>query len=209
MIAPPSMPASAERRRLRRVMRARRRALDARALRAASEGLAASLARGLRGPWPRRIAAYLARDGEIDPAPFARRLARRGRALFLPRIDPLAGGSDRMRFAPWDAGAPMTRNRFGIGEPSTPCTVPAWTLDVVLVPLVAFDRAGGRLGMGGGFYDRTFAALRPAPRRPLLVGVAHALQEVPHVPMAGHDVPLDAVATEREFLRLRRPSTGP
>ncbi|MEE4360562.1 MAG: 5-formyltetrahydrofolate cyclo-ligase [Pseudomonadales bacterium] len=198
MNQPPSMPANAERRRLRRVMRARRRALDARAQRRAAAGLAEVLSCALRHPWPHRIAFYLARDGEIDPDLTVTPLAERGCSLFLPRIDPLRGGSDRLRFTPFEPAMAMRRNRLGIPEPDTSHTVPPWTLDVVLMPLVAFDRRGGRLGMGGGFYDRSFSALRPRPRQPLLIGIAHSIQEVERVPTAQHDVPLDGIATERD-----------
>lgn len=185
---------------LRRRLRARRRAIDARARRIATRTLtrhllALPLLRGAR-----RIGFYLPNDGEIDPGPAATALMLRGARIHLPVIDPLRKGSSRLRFAPVRAGTPLRRNRFGIPEPRGVRTVPGWSLDVVLLPLVGFDRRGGRLGMGGGFYDRTFDPQRPRPARPRLIGLAHAVQEVDALPMAAHDVPLDAIVSDRTLI---------
>ncbi|HSG90992.1 MAG TPA: 5-formyltetrahydrofolate cyclo-ligase [Pseudomonadales bacterium] len=182
---------------LRRRLRARRRDLDARSRRVATRALtrhllALPLLRGAR-----RIGFYLANDGEMDPGLAATALADRGASLLLPVIDPLRRGSMRLRFAPVCAGTPLRRNRYGIREPLGVRSAPAWSLDVVLLPLVGFDRRGGRLGMGGGFYDRTFDVGRPRPARPRLIGVAHAVQEVDRLELASHDVPLDAIVTDR------------
>jgi 5-formyltetrahydrofolate cyclo-ligase len=142
-----------------------------------------------------RIGAYSAVGGEVDCAPALAVARRRTKAVFLPVLH---GG--RLRFAPCSPATPMLRNRFGIAEPATG---PArWQrgmdLDVVLVPLVAFDPAGHRLGMGGGFYDRSFAFLRRRGRwrRPWLVGLAHEFQHVEFIPAQPWDVPLHAVVTE-------------
>jgi 5-formyltetrahydrofolate cyclo-ligase len=191
---------------LRRRLRARRRALTPRARARAARELASVLGAAplLRGR--RRLALYLPNDGEIDPRPAAARLALRGAALHLPCIDPLRGGG-RLAFGEVRPGSPLLRNRFGIPEPRATRRRPPWALDVVLLPLVGFDARGGRLGMGGGFYDRTFAFLRAdtarqRPGRPLLVGLAHACQEVDDLPTAAHDVPLDAVATDRGLIPI-------
>ncbi|MDZ7825324.1 MAG: 5-formyltetrahydrofolate cyclo-ligase [Gammaproteobacteria bacterium] len=183
---------------LRRLLRARRRDLDPAARRRAERALAARLLASplLRGA--RRLGLYLAADGEMDPSGAIPELRRRRTRLHLPLIDPLRFGSKRLRFARVEPDSRFRRNRFGIPEPIASPVRPAWTLDLVLMPLVGFDRFGGRLGMGGGFYDRTFDPARPQPRRPLLVGLAHACQEVDRLPMAAHDVPLDAVITDRE-----------
>ncbi len=148
----------------------------------------------------RRIALYLPRDGELDPGPLGQLLLQRQCQLFLPVIDPLRGGGRLLRFARWQPGhSTLQPNRFRIPEPMGRRT-PAWSLDLVLLPLVAFDRHGNRLGMGGGFYDRSFADRKQRPRRPLLVGLAHACQELPDLPAAPHDVPLDAIVTDQECI---------
>lgn len=196
---------TADKRQLRRTLRARRQALSASRQRRAAMSLQTVLA-----PHPlllrcRRTALYLPQDGELDPRPLARALLARNHQLFLPVIDPIRHGGRLLRFARWRPGqTPLRPNRFGIPEPPGRRT-PAWSLDLVLMPLVAFDRRGNRLGMGGGFYDRSFAADRQRPGRPLLVGLAHAFQEVSDLPTAPHDVPLDAIVTDQECLLFRRP----
>lgn len=111
------------------------------------------------------------------------------RQLFLPVIV----ANKQLSFAQWAIDAKLTANRYGIPEPhdqAPRCAVA--DLDIIILPLVAWDRQGGRLGMGGGYYDRTLAGVRG----PLLVGLSHAQQEVPQVPRDDWDVPLDFVVTE-------------
>jgi 5-formyltetrahydrofolate cyclo-ligase len=100
----------------------------------------------------------------------------------------------------------MRRGAFGIAEPMGGRAVPARALDLVFMPLVGFDRAGHRIGMGRGFYDRHFAhRARPRQwRRPLLVGIAYDVQCVAALAAATHDVPLDAIVTESTMLRFNR-----
>jgi 5-formyltetrahydrofolate cyclo-ligase len=102
----------------------------------------------------------------------------------------------------------IATNRLGIPEPAdTDASLAPDALDVVLVPLLGFDRRGHRLGFGGGYYDRSFAFLRDVerPAKPLLVGIGYALQEVERVPHEDWDVPLDYVATERELIDFTNP----
>lgn len=109
-----------------------------------------------------------------------------------------------MSFAP--AGGALRRNVFGIAEPSDPRRLdPRW-LQLVLVPLVAVDSRGARLGMGGGFYDRAlaFRRLRERWRGPRLVGVAHSCQRLDHLPSLPHDIHLDALLTEQGLLPFRK-----
>ena len=110
-----------------------------------------------------------------------------------------------MTFARYDPGLSLARNRFGIAEPARDApTVAARFLDAVLLPLVAFDAAGTRLGSGAGYYDRCFAyrAARRTWHAPLLVGVAFASQEVAALQRQPWDVPLDAVVTEQGLRRF-------
>lgn len=151
-----------------------------------------------------RIAAYWPTDGEIDPLPALTRAHAAGKACYLPVLCPLRDG--HLHFAPWQPGAVLVRNRYGIPEPD--CPRRQWLaprmLDLVLLPLVGFDAGGHRLGMGGGYYDRSFAfALRHGWRRPRLVGVAFASQRVDHLPQRSWDVPLDAVVTPQAAYALR------
>ncbi len=190
------------RRELRRELRAARRALTPAQQRSA--GLA--LTRRLRPFLPllkaRHVSFYLPNDGEIDARPLVNFLTRCGKRCYLPRLHP--DGSNRIFFIRWHASEPLEKNHLGIPEPSL-CgeRLPAWALDVVLMPLVGFDRAGNRLGMGGGFYDRTFAFRQlPGRHKPLLIGLAHSVQEVPSLATENWDIPLDAIATEKELLRL-------
>lgn len=194
---------AAERRRLRRALRARRLALTEREQTAAAMGLLAVLRTRPEVRRARRIAVYLPQDGEIDPGPIADWLYARRAAVCLPVIDPIVRGSQRLRFAPWHPDGRFAANRFGIPEPVAARSVPGWTLDLVLLPLVGFDAAGQRLGMGGGFYDRSFDPRRSRAHRPRLIGLAHDLQEVDALPVAAHDVPLDGIATDRRFIEVR------
>ena len=100
----------------------------------------------------------------------------------------------------------MLTNSYGIAEPLSIHNQarPLWALDVLMIPLVAFDREGNRLGMGGGFYDRLLATLPGRPQQPLLVGIAHAFQEQPALETAAWDQALETIATEYEVIDCRR-----
>lgn len=188
------MPAKPE---IRRQIRRRRRALSKAERQSASVRITAILGRLHLFSAARRIAVFAANDGEIDPGPAMRYHA--GKQYYLPVIRP--DGRRRMRFARVGPETTFRNNRYGIPEPDVPARqlVTALELDLVLAPLVAFDRDGGRLGMGGGYYDETFAFLasRENWHRPKLVGVAFSFQEVPHIVRDPWDIPLSAVITER------------
>ncbi|TML16076.1 MAG: 5-formyltetrahydrofolate cyclo-ligase [Actinobacteria bacterium] len=127
------------------------------------------------------------------------------RRLYLPVTVP----PRRMTFARWRRGDQLRTSSFGIDEPLPAARrVATHRLDVVLVPLVAFDRRGIRLGYGAGYYDAAFAfRLRSRRTRPLLVGLAHAFQEVPHIDARAWDVPLDLVVTEHSVVDCTVSST--
>lgn len=145
----------------------------------------------------RRVAGFIASDGEIDLQAILTHILVSGRSCYLPVLNQLHG--NRLWFAPLQRNAPLTSNRYGIPEPSLfpPEPVPAWSLDLVLTPLVAYDMRGGRIGMGGGYYDRTFGRIRGASKRPFLLGVAHSLQQVDEIQCNPWDIPLDGIATEK------------
>lgn len=108
---------------------------------------------------------------------------------------------NRLWFSEYRSGDRLIHNRYGIIEPDIRRRKPvaAWGLDLVLVPLVAFDKTGNRIGMGGGFYDRTFAYLISGNTwyKPKLIGVAHELQQLNSIQPNPWDVPLDGIVTER------------
>ncbi|MBS1200756.1 MAG: hypothetical protein H6R27_1434 [Proteobacteria bacterium] len=189
------MPAHEDRGAVRRRMRAARRQLDGSARRAAAERVAAQLARlGLPRPHS-RIAVYVPMDGELDPAPIAALARRRACEVYVPVITRFS--ARHMRFAPLTPGRNMRPNRWGIHEPEGVGISGRW-LDLVLVPCVAFDRRGARLGMGAGFYDRHFSFLlrRAAWRQPRLIGLAYDFQQVQRLAQASWDVPLWGVVSD-------------
>jgi 5-formyltetrahydrofolate cyclo-ligase len=163
-----------------------------------SRALARNLRASLRVRRAHRIACYLANDGEIDPGPAINLLRGGGRRILLPVLR-----GERLWFLPFEPGTPLAANRFGIPEPAVSARhrCPARDLDLVLVPLVAFDGAGNRLGMGGGFYDRTFAYLRTRAvwKRPQLIGVAYEFQRLEALPVQTWDIPLQGIATEKRL----------
>jgi len=179
-------------------MRARRRALTPRQQRLAGRRLATRLGRQLWFIQARHVALYLPNDGEIDTGPLIALCRQLGKTLYLPVLHPIR--HNRLWFTPYTRSTRMRLNRYRILEPvprGQPAR-PAMALDLVLLPLVAFSAAGGRMGMGGGYYDRTFAFRLNGKgmRGPRLVGLAHELQRVERLPMERWDVPLDAIVTD-------------
>jgi len=172
---------------LRRRLRAARRAVGAAERVAAAEAVDATL-RAMGLPRPRsRISAYLADDGELDPAIIVRRALALGCEVHMPVIINMR--RRRMRFEPWP---PDPRPTAIEGDA-------AHWFDLVLTPLVGFDDEGNRIGRGAGFYDRHFAFLRhrSAWRRPLLLGLGFEFQRVESLPAKPSDVPLWGIVTER------------
>jgi 5-formyltetrahydrofolate cyclo-ligase len=190
---------AAQRHELRQQLVARRRALTPPQRMAAAQGLRRSLERLPEYHTDARVAGYWATDGELPLNLAIPPLAGRGQQFLLPLVMP----GHELRFAPWRAGDPVQPNRYGIPEPVTPAEWFApFQLDLVLVPLLAFDRRGRRLGYGGGYYDRSFAFLKEQarPTEPLLVGIAYDFQELDAIDAEPWDVPLDYVATDRELI---------
>lgn len=189
---------------LRRTIRQARRALTPREQRAHGLAVADRLRAHPLFLRARRIGAYLAADGEIDTQPLLHAALAAGKRCYLPVLHPFAGPS--LWFCEWRDGDPLRVNRFAIPEPSPRSRPPhaARELDLLLVPLVAFDARGNRLGMGGGYYDRTLAYLNHHAhwRRPRVLGLAHALQRVDALPKNAWDVPVDGVITERATHRF-------
>lgn len=138
------------------------------------------------------IAGYVAISSEPDPAELIRRLSVNGHACALPRV---AARNAPLVFHRWRPGNALTPGAHGTREPQP--DAPLCRPDVVLVPLLAFDSAGRRLGYGGGYYDRTLAALRADGKGVVAVGVAFSAQEAQDLPEEEFDVRLDWVVTEK------------
>ncbi|MBN9582757.1 MAG: 5-formyltetrahydrofolate cyclo-ligase [Afipia sp.] len=181
---------------LRGAALARRDALSA-AARAEGALAIAAAALPVELPAGTLVAGYSPINSEIDPLPLMRALAGRGAALALPVI---IARDQALVFRAWRPEEALKRGAFGIFQPSAEAE--EVEPDIVLVPLAAFDRAGHRIGYGGGYYDRTLQTLRAA-KRITVIGLAFAVQEIDIVPRLSHDEPLDCVLTERELIDLR------
>lgn len=144
------------------------------------------------------IAAYFPMNGEMDPTAIVQHALAMGKQVYLPILVPFL--DNRLWFARYKPGQAMRCNQFGIPEPtySAKTLVSARTLDLILVPLLAFDHQHHRLGMGGGYYDRTFQFrnVHGHWNKPLLLGLAYEFQRVASLPQKSWDVALDRVATE-------------
>jgi 5-formyltetrahydrofolate cyclo-ligase len=198
--APPS-----DRSRLRAELRARRRALTPHERASASRQFARILRRSNLLRPGRHVAVYIAHDGEADPAAIVR-LARRNRCvLYLPAIADYR--RRRMEFRSYARSTRLRPNRYGIAEPEREGSVRAAVrhLDLVLLPLVAVDARGTRLGTGAGFYDRCLQHLRAGRRwrRPKLIGLGYEFQRVARLEARAWDVPLDVLLTEKGLYLLK------
>lgn len=144
----------------------------------------------------KHIAIYLSNDGELDTSLLIKELWNLNHAVYLPIIHPFNGAN--LLFQRYEKNSPMRANRYGILEPKLNCSqiCPLPALDYLLMPLVAFDKQGNRLGMGGGFYDRTLARLHKQNwQKPQLIGLAHECQLVDALPIESWDVPLKTIIT--------------
>ena len=181
---------------LRREAMARRDALPA-DLRAAAAQAIAQRPFPVAVPAGAVISGFMPMKSEIDPIPLLRRLADAGAQLALPAV---AGKGKPLIMRAYAFGEPLVAGVWGIREPAL--DAPEVEPDILLVPLLAFDRGGHRIGYGAGYYDRTIAALR-AKKSIVAVGIAFAAQEITQVPTTPRDARLDLVLTEREAIDCR------
>ncbi len=183
---------------VRRNIRAQRRALAATDQRNHSLAAVKILAGTNLFRNSHRIGIYLAHDGEIDITHLLPNILNHRKRCYLPALRPIR--PNRLWFSEYRYGDRLIHNKFGIIEPDIHRRKPvsAWGLDLVLVPLVAFDATGSRIGMGGGFYDRTFAYLKTRNKwcKPKLIGMAHELQRMDSIQQNPWDIPLDGIVTE-------------
>ncbi|EMN5861640.1 5-formyltetrahydrofolate cyclo-ligase [Pluralibacter gergoviae] len=184
---------SSARQSIRKLIRERRRALSA-----AEQSLFAERAAGRMLDYPpvrsaRSVALFLSFDGELDTRPLIDALWRKGKRVYLPVLHPFSPGN--LLFLRYHPRSELVVNRLKISEPRLDVreVLPLDELDVLVTPLVAFDAQGQRLGMGGGFYDRTLQNWRHYGMQP--VGYAHDCQRVEALPVEQWDIPLPAVVT--------------
>jgi 5-formyltetrahydrofolate cyclo-ligase len=193
------MPARAE---MRNQCRAARVALGVKGRSAASLAICRRIRNTPHYLRARHLALYWPLGAEPDLRELLGAALRDGKRCYLPVMRP----GRRLWFVRYRAGDPLQTNTYGISEPryrARDTLAPAF-LDLVCVPLAGFDRSGTRLGLGGGYYDRSFAfKLRGIGGKPLLLGVAFACQELPAIAREAWDVPLHAVVTERESIECR------
>lgn len=189
------------RQQLRTQMRQRRMALSASEQQSAASALVQQFLQQTTLMQAKHIALYLSNDGEINTQPLIEALWTAGITLYLPILHPLVPGY--LLFQQYHASTPMTANRFGIAEPQLNCSQvkPVAELEIICTPLVAFDAQGQRLGMGGGFYDRTLAQL-PAAHSVQIVGLAHSCQQVAELPNEAWDYPLNAIVTPQNCFQF-------
>lgn len=194
---PTNSPAEGSKETLRAAALALRDALPAVERQAAAEAIAA---RGLPiGVKPGTIVSgFMPMKTEVNPLPLLRKLSDAGARLALPCIN---GRGKPLIMRAWAFGDAFKAGQWGIREPVP--EAPEVAPDIVIVPLVAFDRMGNRIGYGAGYYDMTLAVLR-ARKKVIAVGIAFAAQEIAHVPATERDEPLDFVLTEREIIEIRR-----
>jgi 5-formyltetrahydrofolate cyclo-ligase len=182
---------------LRRQALARRDVLPAGERAQAAEAIAAR-------PFPLALApgavvsGFMPMKSEINPLPLLRKLAAAGASLALPVV---TSRGQPLTMRAWAFGEPLLEGVWGIRQPSP--QAPEVAPDIFIVPLLAFDRAGHRIGYGAGYYDMTIAAAR-ARRAVSAVGIAYAAQEIAAVPAGPRDEPLDVVLTEREVIEVPR-----
>lgn len=143
----------------------------------------------------KKVALYLANDGELNLSYFITWCWQQNIAVYLPVIHPFS--KNHLLFVHYQKNSDMIKNRFGIEEPKLTVTniIPTKELDILFTPLVAFDEQGNRLGMGGGFYDRTLAYLSTSCR---MIGLAHELQKVAQLPVESWDIPLPEIITPKQ-----------
>lgn len=187
---------------IRRRMRQRRQQLPQGQRDLAASRLAEHLLQSAPFQQARRVACFLSADGEINTEPILQAAWNLEKEVFLPVLQ--AGRALHLGFRAYQPDSAMQRNRYGILEPAAGELLTGDSLDLVLTPLVAFDATGNRLGMGGGYYDRTFVHLE---RRPKLLGIAYAFQQTPNLPTEPWDVPLWGVVTEQGLQRFAADNT--
>lgn len=190
---------------IRQQMRKMRSALSAQQQQLASLALTKKVLRHISAiDHVDRIAFYLTQDGEIDLLPLMIHCYKQGRQCFLPVLD--CARENTLKFAEWAPDRAMSKNIYGIAEPVVPeqQLLSAGNMELIFMPLVAFDACGRRLGMGGGYYDRSLADCSKngdSSVKPLLVATGHDMQYVPHLPLESWDIIPDITITPDRIIK--------
>ena len=189
---------------LRTTIRAKRRALTLQQRQKFSRQFARHFSKTRLFRNSERIAFYMANDGELDPSELMAIAWSMGKDCFLPVLT--APHDKSLLFARYKPDEPLVYNQFGIPEPYVAARhrVKARNLDLIVMPLVAFDALGNRIGMGGGYYDRTLSFLKARSywHKPILAGIGYGFQQVPKIESESWDVPLTYIATEKTVLAI-------
>ncbi|MFT4807746.1 MAG: 5-formyltetrahydrofolate cyclo-ligase [Paraglaciecola sp.] len=148
------------------------------------------------------IACYIANDGEIDPIAIINYCWQQGKCVLLPVLHPFSKG--HLLFVKYHSNSPTRKNCYGISEPIVTCTnlCTLANIELILTPLVAFDKMGNRLGMGGGYYDRTLAPIRRDSLQTQLIGLAHTCQQADMLQTDNWDIPLNGISTPDQFFSV-------
>jgi 5-formyltetrahydrofolate cyclo-ligase len=178
---------------LRKVLIKRRNAIDPEARLAAAEKAARLLAVSPIFRESEHIACYLARDEEFDCVPIIEKVWRAQKKCYVPVLSPHE--ENTLEFVSYHHDDILEFNRYKILEPTDKEKVSIDKIDLVIMPLVGFDLQGNRLGMGGGYYDRTFSK-----KKTFLLGLAYDAQEVPTLPSDVWDIPLNGILTEKRII---------
>lgn len=191
---------SSSRQALRKLIREKRNSLNNNEQEIASIKLLSQLTNIEKIQQAKHIAIYLANDSELDALPFIQWCWQNKKSVYLPVIHPFCSG--QLLFLKYDKSTKMQKNQYGINEPKLDVTAIKLVneLDIIFTPLVAFDQQGNRLGMGGGFYDRTLARwyqnFQTSPStKPYPIGLAHDCQRVSDIPCELWDIPLPEIIT--------------
>ena len=191
-------------------MRDKRRSLSPDQQAVAASGLLAQLQSVAAFLAAMKIALYLTNDGEIDPMDVMKWCWRNSKQTYLPIV--VQEEKNTLLFANVNEQTEYVENRFSIREPVVEQNqiIQAQSLDLALMPLVAFDQNGNRIGMGGGFYDTTFAFLKEKStdqphHNPRLIGIAHEIQKVGDIAVDYWDIPLTTVVTDKNIYTLDAP----
>ncbi|MBU3004416.1 5-formyltetrahydrofolate cyclo-ligase [Paraglaciecola arctica] len=153
-------------------------------------------------PQAKTIACYIANDSEVNPQRIIQFCWQQGKRVLLPVLHPFSKG--HLLFVEYHPNSATRKNIYGIDEPivtsSNICTLE--NIDLILTPLVAFDAKGNRLGMGGGYYDRTLAPIRRDSIATQIIGLAHTCQQTDKIIADSWDIPLNGIATPKQFFNI-------
>ena len=190
------------RKQLRELLRARRRELSSEEQKKASGALLNIICREHIVSDCQHVALYLANDGEINPETLVHWLWKEGVQCYLPVLDSKKKGE--LLFLSYNSETPLFKNKYGIKEPlgANVKAISPKALDLVFMPLTGFTKDGQRMGMGGGFYDKTFA-FTETESQPRLIGLAHECQKIDNTYASVWDIPMQGIVTDQQYYKCQ------